>query len=114
MDVEFMVTDSLDAIRPKMALLKNIEDAASAVDEMFASTVQGSGRGYLHPHVHHVILNLYPADVGEGSGDDSGDEGERPTKDDEDEDDEDDAGTVNSLVGHSHSTRIHFSLPFAV
>jgi hypothetical protein len=56
MDVEFMVTDSLDAIRPKMTLLKNIEDAASAVDEMFASTVQGSSRGYLRFCVHHVIL----------------------------------------------------------
>jgi hypothetical protein len=56
----------------------------------------------------------YPADVGEGSGDDSGDEGERPTKDDEDDEDEDDAGTVNSPVGHSHSTKIHFSFPFAV
>jgi regulator of nonsense transcripts 2 len=48
MDVEFMVTDSLEAFRPKIALLKNIEDAASAVDEMFASTVQGSSRGCLH------------------------------------------------------------------
>jgi hypothetical protein len=56
MDVEFMVTDSLEAIRPKMALLKNIEDAASAVDEMFASTVQGSSRGYLCLRIHHVIL----------------------------------------------------------
>jgi len=55
MDVEFMVTDSLEAIRPKMALLKNIEEAASAVDEMFASTVQGSS-GYLRHFVHHVIL----------------------------------------------------------
>jgi regulator of nonsense transcripts 2 len=44
MDVEFMVTDSLEAIRSKLALSKNIEDAATAVDEMFASTVQGSGR----------------------------------------------------------------------
>lgn len=56
MDVEFMVTDSLEAIRPKMALLKNIEDAASAVDEMFASTVQGSNRGYPRFRIHHVIL----------------------------------------------------------
>lgn len=56
----------------------------------------------------------YPADVGEGSGDDSGDEGERPTKDEEDEEDEEDAGNVNSLVGLSHSTRIHFSFHFAV
>jgi regulator of nonsense transcripts 2 len=49
MDVEFMVTDSLEAIKPKMTLLKNIEDAASAVDEMFASTVQGSGRRFFLP-----------------------------------------------------------------
>ena len=56
MDVEFMVTDSLEAIRPKIALLKNIEDAASTVDEMFASTVQGSSGGYLRLRIHHVIL----------------------------------------------------------
>lgn len=43
MDAEFMVTDSLEAIRPKSAMLKNIEEAANAVDEMFASTVLGSG-----------------------------------------------------------------------
>ena len=49
MDVEFMVTDSLEAIKPKMTLLKNIEDAASAVDEMFASTIQGSGRRFFLP-----------------------------------------------------------------
>jgi regulator of nonsense transcripts 2 len=49
MDVEFMVTDSLEAIRSKLALSKNIEDAATAVDEMFASTVQGSGRASLFP-----------------------------------------------------------------
>jgi regulator of nonsense transcripts 2 len=56
MDVEFMATDSLEAIRPKMAILRNIEDAASAVDEMFASTIQGSGCGYLRLRIHHVIL----------------------------------------------------------
>jgi hypothetical protein len=58
--------------------------------------------------------HTYPADVGEGSGDDSGDEGERPTKDDEEDEEEDDAGNINSPVGHSHSTRIYFSFPFAV
>jgi hypothetical protein len=56
MDVEFMATDSLEAIRPKMALLKDIEDAANAVDEMFASTVQGHGRVYPHLRIPHVIL----------------------------------------------------------
>ena len=55
MDVEFMVTDSLEAIRPKMTLVKNIEDAASVVEEMFASTVQGSGGGYFDLYTRHVI-----------------------------------------------------------
>jgi hypothetical protein len=63
MDVEFMVTDSLEAIRPKMTLLKIIEDAASAVDEMFASTIQGSSRGYLRLRVHHVILIPTPTQL---------------------------------------------------
>ena len=58
MEVEFMVTDSLEAIRPKLVLLKNIEDAATAVDEMFASTVQGSGREYLRFQFTHVTLIL--------------------------------------------------------
>ncbi|KAI9510115.1 ARM repeat-containing protein [Russula earlei] len=80
MDIDFMVTDSLEAVRPKVALLKNIEDAANAVDEMFASTVPGSSPG-----------------AGDASGDDSGDEGERPTKDDDEDEEEDDTGVVNTL-----------------
>lgn len=56
MDVEFMVTDSLEAIRSKMGLLKNIEDAANAVDELFASTVHGSSRRYLRLQISHAIL----------------------------------------------------------
>ena len=58
MDVEFMVTDSLEAIRPKMALLRNIEDAASAVDEMFASTVQGSNGAYYRLRLSrdHILI----------------------------------------------------------
>lgn len=51
MDVDFMVTDSLEAIRPKVALLKKIEDAAIAVDEMFSSTIQGSGCRFLCPQL---------------------------------------------------------------
>lgn len=112
MDVEFMVTDSLEAIRPKLALSKNIEDAAAAVDEMFASsTVQGSGRGYPRFRCVHVILTYFTAGAGEGSGDDSGDEGERPTNDEEEDEDEDETGTINSLVGPSHSARAPFPFP---
>ncbi len=58
MDVEFMVKDSLKAIWPKVALLKNIEDVANTVNEMFASTIQGSGHGYPHFQFVHLILTL--------------------------------------------------------
>lgn len=47
-----MVTDSLEAIRPKLVMLKSIEEAANVVDEMFASTILGSGGKFLfllHP-----------------------------------------------------------------
>jgi hypothetical protein len=61
MDVEFMATDSLEAIRPKLALLKNIEDAATAVDEMFASTVQGTGCGYPSLWIYTILIPSQPA-----------------------------------------------------
>jgi hypothetical protein len=70
--------------------------------------------GNICPCNHHVMLIPNPADGGEGSGDDSGDDGERLTKDEDDEEEDDDGGTVNSPVGHSHLTRIHLSFPFAV
>jgi regulator of nonsense transcripts 2 len=44
MDSEFMVTDSIEAIRPKSVMLKSIEEAANAVDEMFASTMGPGGK----------------------------------------------------------------------
>jgi hypothetical protein len=62
MDVDFMVTDSLEAIRPKIALLKKVEDAAMAVDEMFSSTVQCSGCGFFClqiPDVNSFLLSWH-------------------------------------------------------
>lgn len=38
MDIDFMVTDTLEALRPKLVMFKTFEEAASAVDEMFEST----------------------------------------------------------------------------
>ncbi|KAI0260818.1 ARM repeat-containing protein [Gloeopeniophorella convolvens] len=81
MDTEFMVTDSLEAIRPKMTVLKNIEDAANAIDEMFASI---------------TLQNNDPAG-GDDSGDDSGDEGERPAN--EEDEDEEEAVSPDSPIG---------------
>lgn len=58
MDSEFMVTDSLEAIRPKSVMLKNIEEAANAVDEMFASTVLGSGGKVTFSPTPYMVLIL--------------------------------------------------------
>ena len=40
MDVDFVLSDSMEAVRPKLEMPKTIEDAAKAVDEMFNSTFQ--------------------------------------------------------------------------
>ncbi|KZS98144.1 ARM repeat-containing protein [Sistotremastrum niveocremeum HHB9708] len=39
MDVEFMLTDSLEALRPKTVFYKTFEEAAAAVDEMISSAL---------------------------------------------------------------------------
>ncbi|KAH9832305.1 ARM repeat-containing protein [Rhodofomes roseus] len=43
MDVEFMLTDSLEAVRPKMSVYKTFEEAAVAVEEMFNIAFQNAG-----------------------------------------------------------------------
>lgn len=47
MDVEFMLTDSIEAVRPKLELPKTLEAAAVAVDEMFNTALQAAGMSYL-------------------------------------------------------------------
>ncbi|KAL0956498.1 hypothetical protein HGRIS_002642 [Hohenbuehelia grisea] len=71
MDIDFMVSDSLEAVRPKLRLTRSIEDAANAVDEMMNSILQNAG-----------------FTSGEESGEDSGDDEEQRYKG-PDEDDED-------------------------
>jgi regulator of nonsense transcripts 2 len=44
MDVEFMLCDSLEAVRPKFVLCKSVEEAARAVDEMLNGAFQMEGR----------------------------------------------------------------------
>ncbi|KAF5316873.1 hypothetical protein D9611_003979 [Ephemerocybe angulata] len=70
MDVDFMLQDSIEAIRPKSEMPKTLEAAAIAVDEMFSGALQAAGI------------------VGESS-DDSDDEegGDRREKETDDEED---------------------------
>ncbi|KAG6916674.1 hypothetical protein DXG01_005898 [Tephrocybe rancida] len=74
MDVDFMVSDSLEAVRPKLQIAKTIEEAAIAVDEMFSLAYQNTEN---------------PAS-GEDSGEDSEEEGERPNKEEGDGEEEED------------------------
>lgn len=76
MDVEFMLSDSLEAVRPKMSTFKTFEEAAAAVDDLFNPVFQSVG-----------------VTSGEDSGDESGDEedqeeGKRGEAEDEDEDEQ--------------------------
>ncbi|CCL99869.1 uncharacterized protein FIBRA_01894 [Fibroporia radiculosa] len=73
MDVEFMLTDSLEAVRPKLTMFKSFDEAVVAVDEMFNTVYQNAG-----------------VTAGEDSGEDSGEEGDG-RRDEIDEDDDDQA-----------------------
>ncbi|KAG6842175.1 hypothetical protein C0991_001668 [Blastosporella zonata] len=82
MDVDFMVSDSLEAVRPKLHIVKTIDEAAVAVDEMFNMAYQNRE-------------NI--AASGDDSGDDSEDEvgrvnGEEGEEDEEDDGDQDSQG----------------------
>ncbi|KAI6046075.1 ARM repeat-containing protein [Pisolithus marmoratus] len=43
MDVDFMLSDSLEAVRPNLAIPKSIEEAAKAVDDVFNAVMQDTG-----------------------------------------------------------------------
>ncbi|KAG6903019.1 hypothetical protein C0995_007452 [Termitomyces sp. Mi166 len=77
LDVDFMVSDSLEAVRPKLQLAKTLEEAAIAVDEMFNAAYQNAA-------------------TGEDSGDDSEDEGERLNGDEGEGEEEDEAADQTS------------------
>ncbi|KAF8483178.1 ARM repeat-containing protein [Gautieria morchelliformis] len=66
MDVEFMLSDSLEAVRPQLVRFKTFEEAAFAVDDIITAVISQSAEG-------------------EDSGEDSGDEHDR-REEDEDED----------------------------
>ncbi|KAJ7497393.1 ARM repeat-containing protein, partial [Mycena latifolia] len=93
MDVDFMLSDSLEAVRPKMELAKTLEEAANAVDEMLNSAFQTTSRksraAARQPSL--ILYNILSVqEDGTGSGDESGDEDERhqETERDDDEDEE--------------------------
>ncbi|KAI0644392.1 ARM repeat-containing protein [Trametes meyenii] len=85
MDVDFMLSDSLEAVRPKLSMFKGYDEAAVAVDEMFSVIYQNAG----------VVIGDGGDDSGEESGDDDDEEKERGGRD---EDDEDEQGQLESPI----------------
>ncbi|EJD02975.1 transcription factor [Fomitiporia mediterranea MF3/22] len=81
MEVEFMLEDTLEALRPKMNKLKDFEEAAHAVDELFTQI--------LHTNVN------------DAEGEDSGEESDEDREGDDrvgSEEDEDDDQTVSESM----------------
>jgi len=89
MDVDFMLMDSIEAIRPKLEVPKTLEAAAIAVDEMFNSALQAAG----------IV-----GDSGESDESDD-EEGGGDRRDNEKEDDEEDAeaGEAQSPDSNHHA-----------
>ncbi|KAM5543259.1 hypothetical protein V8D89_003133 [Ganoderma adspersum] len=81
MDVEFMLNDSLEAVRPKLVQFKNFEEAAVAVDEMFNAVVQNAS-------VATGDLGDADGDSGDESGGDDDDEEKGRREEDEEEEDQ--------------------------
>lgn len=51
MDVEFMISDTFDAIRPELRPFKTFEEAGAAVDELLASqALSSAGASQLRAH----------------------------------------------------------------
>ncbi|KAF8322150.1 transcription factor [Clavulina sp. PMI_390] len=84
MDISFMMSDTIEALRPKLVMFKDLDEAATAVDEMIALAKKNG------PQIEN----------GDDEGDDSGDEGggdrSRDRPDDDDEDGEEDVGSHSS------------------
>ncbi|TBU55635.1 transcription factor [Dichomitus squalens] len=81
MDVEFMLNDSLEAVRPKLVQFRNFEEASSAVDEMFNVALQNAG----------IARDIGDADNDSGEesgGEDDDEDKERRGGEEEEEDDQ--------------------------
>ncbi|KAI6125708.1 ARM repeat-containing protein [Pisolithus croceorrhizus] len=81
-EVDFMLSDSLEAVRPKLLIPKSIEEAAKAVDDVFNVAMQNAG---------------FTQEGESGEESDDGNDSERPR---EEEDDEEDGSTA----GHESAT----------
>lgn len=95
----------MKAVRPKLELVKTIEEAAMAVDEMFSSAFQTTAGMVFFLGLDGTAIHwlLKPISVsGEESGDDdSGDEDERREGDTRDDEEEEDLGSQDSPVSNN-------------
>nr|VWO98994.1 Beta-xylanase (EC [Ganoderma boninense] len=81
MDVEFMLNDSLEAVRPRLVQFRSFEEAAVAVDEMYNVVLQNAG-------IATGDLGDADGDSGEESGGEDDDEEKERREEDEEDDDQ--------------------------
>lgn len=77
MEVDFMLSDSLEVVRPNLSMPKSIEEAAKAVDDVFNTVMQNAG---------------FTQESESGEESDDGDDSERPREEEDDDDDGSAAG----------------------
>lgn len=80
-EVDFMLSDSLEAVRPKLPIPESIEEAAKAVDNVLNAAMQNAG---------------FTQEGESGEDSDDGHDRERPQEEDDEED--------RSTVGHESAT----------
>lgn len=98
-----MLTDSIEALRPKLELPKTLEAAAIAVDDMFTNALQAAGM-YPCPRIPTAKAQHSIGIVGESDdSDDEDEEGERPEDDDDEEEEENEGGENEPMVSNSTS-----------
>ncbi|KAJ4483312.1 transcription factor [Lentinula aciculospora] len=84
MDVDFMLSDSLEAVRPKFKVFKTIEEAAIAVDEMLTAAFQD--------------VDFNGDDSGEDSEEEEEDDEGRRGEEKEEEEEEEESGEIDHLA----------------
>lgn len=82
-------------MRPKLQIAKTLEQAAIAVDELFNSSFQTSGKCSFRSFPNNSFISLVAAD---DSGDESEEEGERRDEDRNEEEETEDSGDPDSPV----------------
>ncbi|KAK4701878.1 regulator of nonsense transcripts 2, partial [Phenoliferia sp. Uapishka_3] len=98
MDVEFMMSDTFEQLRPKLVLFKTFAEAAEAVDEMVAT---GAKNGPVEEELEELDANQ---DGERRAGASDGEEGEEGDSSDEEEEEEEAVEPTDDIISDEDET----------